>query len=81
MGLDGGVAVEFDEVADLHGEQLLHRGVRLGQLGDHGHLGGLDLVAQQLDPAAVDLDGVALHAGIQHIADRLQRGVGHADVQ
>src|SRR5690606_14774847 len=32
MGLDRRVAIELDEVADLHGQQLLHRGIGLGQL-------------------------------------------------
>src|SRR5690606_5249945 len=58
VGLDQGLAVQLDEVAGLHGQQLLDGDVGLGQLGHHGHLGGLDLVAEQLDPAPVDLDGV-----------------------
>src|SRR3990167_389110 len=81
MGPDRREAVEFEEVAHLHRQQLLHRGIGLSQFGHHGHLGRLDLVAQQLDPAAVDFDRVALHAGVQDIADRFQRGVGNADVQ
>src|SRR3990167_7446597 len=72
-GLDAGGALQFDEVAHLHGEQLLHRGVGLGQLGHQGQFGGLDLVAQQADPAAVHLDAASLHGGIQHVADWLQR--------
>gem|GEM_PF-5866462 len=79
-GADQRLAVEFDEIAGAHGQQLLHRGVGTCQLGHQGHLGGLDLALEHLDPAAVHFDGVALCRGIQHITDGLQRCIGHADV-
>src|SRR5688572_11844760 len=50
LGLDVRVQVELDEVAGLEAEQLLHRGRRSGQLGHQLHLGGLDLLLEQVDP-------------------------------
>ena len=80
LGVDVLVEVELDEVARLEGEQLLDGGVGVRQLGHQLHLGGLDLVLQQVDPAAIGLVGVALHGRVQDVADRLQRRVGDAEV-
>ena len=57
------------------GQQLLDGGRCGAQLSHQVHLRRLDLLLEQLDPAVVHLDGIALHGRIQHVADGLQ-GLG-----
>src|SRR6218665_3159497 len=80
LRLDAGAEVELDEVTGLEGEQLLHGGRRVRQFGHHLHLGGLDLLLHQVDPAAVRLVAVALDRGVQDVADGFQRRVRNAEV-
>src|SRR5574343_628857 len=77
-GTDARLAIQLDEIAGLHGEQLLHGGIGFGQLGHQGDFSGLDFAREHTHPAPVHLDRIALGGRIQHIADGLQRGVGHA---
>src|SRR3989344_5066420 len=77
---NAGFSVQLDEIARLHGQQLLHGGVGACQFGHQGHFGCLDFPGEHADPAAIHFNGVALGGRIQHVTDRLQRRVGHADV-
>mmetsp|Transcript_48327 Transcript_48327/g.117598 ORF Transcript_48327/g.117598 Transcript_48327/m.117598 type:complete len:428 (+) Transcript_48327:250-1533(+) len=80
LGLDHRLQVELDEITFLERQQLLDGGRCGAQLGDDFDLGGLDLRLQQVDPAPVGFGGIADRRRVQHVADRLQRRVGDAEV-
>lgn len=70
-----------DDVAGLQLHQLAQGELGLQQLGPQLHLDVHDLVAQRLAPAHVGVALVALHAGVQQLADGLQHRVGHGHVE
>ncbi len=70
-----------DDVTGSELHQLAQGELGLQQLGPQLHLDVHDLVAQGLAPAHVGVALVALDTGIQQLADGLQHGVGHGDVE
>src|SRR5690606_14980938 len=82
FGHDRRAAVEIagHDVAGLEGEQFAHGDAAAAEHGGEVHLGVLDLLLERLHPALVVLHPVAGHAGIEQLAQRLDHGVRHGDM-
>src|SRR5690606_29933141 len=77
---DVGRQLDREDVADLQPGQLAQVDALLGQHAGNGDLGQLQLLAQGRVPALVAVDAVALDAGVEQLADRLEHGIGQGHV-